>query len=71
MHTELPKLFDRKHGSSQFERETGAAEMNVKTIAGRLGERRTRFAIAVRTLLIRGWTIGVCLTFVCPDKAHV
>src|SRR5258707_11383547 len=34
-----------EHDSSHFER-TRSSEMNVKSIAGRLGERRTRFALS-------------------------
>src|SRR5712671_2220156 len=40
-----PRLFGTEHDSSCFER-TRSSEMNVKSIAGQLGERRTRFALS-------------------------
>src|SRR6476646_6768676 len=39
------RLFGTEHDSSHFER-TRSSEMNVKSIAGRLGERRARFALS-------------------------
>jgi protoheme IX farnesyltransferase len=38
------RLFGTEHDSSHFER-TRSSEMNVKSIAGQFGERRTRFAL--------------------------
>src|SRR6476469_9848616 len=40
-----PRLFGTEHDSSHFER-TRSSEMNVKSIAGQLGERRARFALS-------------------------
>src|ERR1700730_15323258 len=39
------RLFGTEHDSSHFER-TRSGEMNVKSIAGQLGERRARFALS-------------------------
>jgi protoheme IX farnesyltransferase len=39
------RLFGTEHDSSHFER-TWSSEMNVKSIAGQLGERRARFALS-------------------------
>jgi protoheme IX farnesyltransferase len=39
-----PRLFGTEYDSSHFER-TRSSEMNVKSIAGQLGERRARFAL--------------------------
>src|ERR1700731_2051380 len=40
-----PRLFELDTTASHFER-TRSSEMNVKSIAGRLGERRTRLALS-------------------------
>src|SRR6266851_2111952 len=39
------RLFGTEHDSSHFEK-TRSGEMNVKSIAGQLGERRSRFALS-------------------------
>src|SRR5258708_4816665 len=65
MHVECAHcgLFGTEHDSSHFER-TWSSEMNVKSIAGQIGERRVRFALWSRAAgpLAGHWSDFVALT---------
>src|ERR1700732_211998 len=56
-----------EHDSSHFER-TRSSEMNVKSIAGRLGERRARFALSSDSAhpLADHWSVSDFVTLTKP-----
>src|SRR6266849_783063 len=56
-----------ERGSSHFER-TRSSEMNVKSIAGQLGERRARFALSSDSALADHWSVS---DFVALTKPRV
>src|SRR5712672_2263927 len=63
------RLFGTEHGSSHFGR-TRSSEMNVKSIAGQLGERRSRFALSPASAhpLTGPWSVS---DFVALTKPRV
>src|ERR1700719_4101223 len=63
------RLFGTEHDSSHFQR-TRSSEMNVKSIAGQLGERRARVALSSDSAhpLARHWSVS---DFVALTKPRV